>query len=211
MAIAAQVWPEIRMELASAAARILFSSWRAFCRLASLPFAMASGVRFSGVPSTTPRIFNSANALLVLSEITSRWCASPIVLRHGGHDPNGDRIGLGHIDADERHTRIAKGEHESDVAGKPVELGDQQDPPLSLSVLDGLHQFGAVVAFARLDVGVIPDYLPAAAEEGYDASVLRAQTKARSTLVCSRDAVVGHPQRGVKMFHGLAVLVWRAR
>ena len=77
------------------------------------------------------------------------------VLRDGGQDVDGELVGVRVIDGDELDAAVHQRGDEGEVAGQPVELGDDE---LGLVLAAGgqcLGQFGAVCAFAALHPDVI--------------------------------------------------------
>ena len=70
-------------------------------------------------------------------------------LGHGGHDVNGQVVGLRHIDGDESHPRFHERRHDSDVAGEAVELGDQEDATDAPSLFQRRFKLGHVSLESR--------------------------------------------------------------
>ena len=114
------------------------------------------------------------------------------MLGHGGHHPNGERIGLGHIGTHKLGPRISQGKDESHIPGESVELGNEQHPAPLLTAGDGLEQLGPVVFLTRLDIGKLGDEHAPVVEVGIDARPLGAQAEAAGTLSLGGDPVVGY-------------------
>lgn len=61
------------------------------------------------------------------------------------------------IDCDKLDARLHEAGEEGDVAGQPVELGDDEDGLRAPGVSEGANEFGTVGAFPALDLDVLPE------------------------------------------------------
>ena len=76
-----------------------------------------------------------------------------LLLRHQGHDPDGEVVRLWQIDRREPHAAVAQRQQEGGVARQPVELGDHQRRPGDLRQMQRLAELRPVGIAAALHLG----------------------------------------------------------
>ena len=82
-----------------------------------------------------------------------------LVLGNGGEQVDGELVGLGHVGCNEVHAAFHQAGNEMDVAGEPVELGDDELGFLAATCVERRGELGPVVALARLNLGELGDEL----------------------------------------------------
>ena len=75
----------------------------------------------------------------------------------GGQDVDGEFIGVRIVGCDELHAGIHQGGDESQIAGQAVEFGDAEFGLMAPAGRQGLLEFGAGIALAALDLGMLRD------------------------------------------------------
>ncbi|MFZ1430886.1 MAG: hypothetical protein WAS21_29490 [Geminicoccaceae bacterium] len=106
-----------------------------------------------------------------------------LVLGDGGEDVQGKPVGGRHVHGDELDPALHEARDEGDIAGQPVELGDDQRGPLPLAGGDRGMKFGPVVLPGALDLGEFGEDVAATGGEIRDGPALGLQTEA----ACARD------------------------
>jgi hypothetical protein len=86
-----------------------------------------------------PRRFASARAAFVRWEIISRS-----LLGHGGQNVNGEAGGLRHVAGDEIRAVLHQSGDERDIAGEPVEAGNQEHGAAFAAFGQGSEELGTV-------------------------------------------------------------------
>ena len=159
-AISAIVWPSSRSSLQPG------TRWAYFLSVSARRFTADCSVAFlkprrcsrpthapsRAEPNFTPRALAAARAFFVRSPI----CA-PLPRQR----PPGYAASSGWLPCNRNRRngtpRLHQGRRESDVAGKPVQLGDHQRGIGELGVGDGLRQFRPIGVLSGLDLGVVGD------------------------------------------------------
>ena len=114
----------------------------------------------------------------------------PLVLGDNGKQAHGERIGIGHVAADEGHAGVAQGEDEPRVPRQSVQLGNQQRRPYPSRLGDGREQLGPPVFLAALHLDVFGEQLRRVLDEGAHGGLLGFEAEARLSLAGSADAEV---------------------
>jgi hypothetical protein len=112
----------------------------------------------------------------------------PLVLGNGGEDVDRELVREGHVGGDELHARLHQLRGEGDVAGEPVELGDDQLGPELLAGGERGGELRPVAALAGLDLDELVRERPFPAVEVVgDGLALRLQPEPGRALLVGRD------------------------
>ena len=114
-----------------------------------------------------------------------------LVLGHGRQDVDRQPVGLREVAGDELDPALHQVRDEGDVAGQPVELGDQQRRLLQPAGGEGRGELGPVVAPAALDLDELGHEPRRVADMVEDRLPLRLQAEAGGALALGRDAEIG--------------------
>ena len=113
-------------------------------------------------------------------------------LSDGRHDMNGQVVGLGHVDSHEFHAGLHQGSDHCDIAGEPVELGDQQDTSETLGLFESRFELRAPpllgICFYFGELGAEDQVLAAGVDE--DGRLLGFEAQATLALFHGGDSVV---------------------
>ena len=124
-----------------------------------------------------------------------------LMLGKGRQDVDGEPVGLGHVGGDELDAGLHQPGDEVNIAGQPIQLGDDQRCLLPAAQLDGLEQLGPVgVALAGFDLGKLSQQgsgAPPSSKEPADRLPLFCQSKAALALALGRNAVIGYKFGGI--------------
>lgn len=113
-----------------------------------------------------------------------------LMLGDGGEDVQGQPVGTRHVHGDELDPALHQACDEGDVAGQPVELGDDQRGALPLAGGDGGMEFRPVVLPAALDLGEFGEDVATPSRKISDGAALGLQSEAAGSLAVGGDAVV---------------------
>ena len=114
-----------------------------------------------------------------------------LVLRHSGEDVQGQPVGARHVHGDEFNTAFHEIGDEGDVAGQPVELGDDQRGALPLTGGNGRVEFGPVGFPPTLDLGELGEDVTAPGRKVGNDAALGVEAKAAGSLAVGGNAVIG--------------------
>jgi hypothetical protein len=81
------------------------------------------------------------------------------VLGDSGKYVDGEPVGVRVIGGDELDVAVHQGCDEGEIAGEVVDLGDGELSRVLAAGGQGLLEFGAIRAFAGLDLGILGDWL----------------------------------------------------
>ena len=118
--------------------------------------------------------------------------AVPLELgKHGQHlDHHLVRVWI--VTTDEIHPALDQAGDEVDVAGKAVELGDQERYAAPATLLDGGLKLGPVVLLSGFDLGILVGQVAAVCfEVALDGCALRVEAVAAGSLFLGRNAIIG--------------------
>jgi len=105
------------------------------------------------------------------------------VLGDSGKYVDGEPVGVRVVGGDELDVAVHQRCDEGEIAGEAVELCDDELGLVLAAGGQGLLKFGAIRAFAGLDLGMLGDQLPGAAiEVGHDGLALGVEAEAGLAL-----------------------------
>jgi hypothetical protein len=117
--------------------------------------ALCAGVRQSGVAQYLATGFSGLQG-----RFGSLGYHFPLVLRDGRQNVNCELICMRVVRSQKFDARIDQGGDEGQIAGKPVQLGNDKFGLLLPAGLNGLGKLGAVRPLPGFDFGIFPDQLP---------------------------------------------------
>jgi len=119
------------------------------------------------------------------------------MLSNGCEQVYGELVRVWHIAARKRHFGFLQRGDKSDIAGQPVELGDEQPSPGYFGAVDCLSQLRSIVALAALDFDELGNQLPiTAVQEIADHLALSIEPEPATALPISRDTQIGYKFAG---------------
>jgi hypothetical protein len=127
-----------------------------------------------------------------------------LVLRGGRENVGGKAISLREINGLKLDAGFHQGRYERDVAGEPIEFGDNQFGTMDAARGESIGKLWSIFPLAALYLCELGDNAPVAAVEivAYDV-LLGFEPEAASTLPQCRDTVVGDEIAGLRCHGGL--------
>jgi hypothetical protein len=129
--------------------------------------ASSSSLVLRSPPSFTPRVCRGQGRLRALGYHLG------LMLGDRREDMHREPVRLREVDGRELNARLHQAGHEMDVAGEPIELGDDERGAERTARLEGFGELGPIRPLAALDFG----------ELGYDAPVAAVEMVADGFLL----------------------------
>jgi hypothetical protein len=121
------------------------------------------------------------------------------MLGNGGQNVDSQPIGLREIDGVKLDTRLHQVRYEGDIAGQPIEFGDNQGRAVQAAETKSFGEPGPITPLAALDFGHFSHQPPInTVEITADSRLLGIQAETTAALALGADTIIGHKLAGTR-------------